>query len=61
LGQGGFNQGRHIYRATRYTEGEVMAIFDSRAESITAVADGSRKPLKTFMEAMRFYQRELDP
>jgi len=60
LGQGRANQGRHIYRATRYTEEQLEPLFSSRTESITAVADGSRKPLRTFMEAMRFYQRELD-
>jgi hypothetical protein len=61
LGQGEAHQGRHVYRATRYTEEQLKPIFESRTEKITAVADGSRKPLNTFMEAMRFYQKGLDP
>ncbi len=60
LGQGESNQGRHIYRATRYTEKEVRPIFDSRKERITAVADGSRRPMTTFGEALSFYQRAFD-
>ena len=60
LGQGESHQGRHIYRATRYTEEQVMPLFESRGERVTAVADGSRRPLKTFLDVMRFYQRELD-
>jgi hypothetical protein len=61
LGQGEGNQGRHIYRATRYSEEEVKPLFSSRRERITAVADGSGRRLETFGEALRFYQSGLDP
>jgi hypothetical protein len=61
LGQGEAHQGRHVYRATRYTEEQIMPVFESRKEKITAVADGSRKPIGTFIDAMRFYQKGLDP
>jgi len=56
LGQGPENQGRHIYRATRYTEAEVEPLFVSRTEEITCVADSERKPLTSFREVLEFYQ-----
>jgi len=56
LGQGPENQGRHIYRATRYTEAEVEPLFASRAEEIIAVADSERKRLTSFRQVLKFYQ-----
>jgi len=56
LGQGPENQGRHIYRATRYTEAEVEPLFVSRTEEINYVADAKRKPLTSFREVLEFYQ-----
>lgn len=56
LGQGPENQGRHIYRATRYTEAEVEPLLASRREEIIAVADSGRRRLTTFREVLRFYQ-----
>ncbi len=61
MGQGEGNQGRHIYRATRYAEEEVQPLISSRREGISAVADASRKQLRTFAEVLQFYQRGLDP
>ncbi len=61
LGQGPANQGRHVYRATRYTEQQVSPVLDSRTERITGVADMSRRPLSTFREALRYYQNAMDP
>jgi len=56
LGQGPENEGRHIYRATRYTEAEVEPLFVSRTEKIIAVADSERKRLTSFREVLKFYQ-----
>ncbi len=60
LGQGPDNQGRHIYRATRYSNDQVLPLFESRTDRITAVSDENRQPLTGFREALRFYQDSLE-
>jgi hypothetical protein len=60
LGQGHGAQGMHVYRATRYTEEEVAALFAARAdEAVVAVASANQTPLRTFSEALRFYREGL--
>jgi len=61
MGQGPENQGRHIYRATRYTEEEVCPLLQSRTERIVGVADAKGEALTTFTDALKYYQRSLDP
>ena len=61
LGQGPQNQGRHVYRATRYADAEVEPLFASRTEEVIAVADSDRRRLTSFREALRFYQEGLLP
>jgi len=57
MGQGPGNQGRHIYRATRYTEKQIEPVIAARRqEQIVAVADEQRHPIRTFPEALRFYR-----
>ncbi len=57
MGQGQSNQGRHIYRATRYTDDQVEPVFAARRdEQVVAVADERRQPVRTFTEALRFYR-----
>jgi hypothetical protein len=60
LGQGYGAQGMHVYRATRYTEDEVAALFAARREEVVvAVASLNQTPLRTFPEALRFYREGL--
>ncbi len=59
LGQGPVNQGRHIYRATRYSEAWVRPVLDSRRDRIASVGDAQGRPLTTFKEALRYYQEAL--
>lgn len=61
LGQGPVNQGRHIYRATRYPEAYVGPVLDSRKERIASVGDSSGRPLTTFRQALEYYQKALNP
>ncbi len=57
MGQGSGNQGRHIYRATRYTDEQIEAVIAARKEEmIVAVADARRQPKRTFPEALQFYR-----
>jgi len=60
LGQGPGNQGRHVYRATRYTADEVAPLFRARTEDIVAVADTDRRRLTSFQETLRYYQKGLE-
>lgn len=51
------SQGLHIYRATRYTDDQVAAVFAQRAdEKVTAVSDSDRKKLATRAEALALYR-----
>jgi hypothetical protein len=60
LGQGHGAQGMHVYRATRYTEDEVAALFAARKdELVVAVASANQTPLRTFPEVLRFYRERL--
>ena len=60
LGQGPDNQGRHVYRATRYTDDQVEALFAARKdEKIVAVAYPNHHPVATFPEALKFYREGL--
>jgi hypothetical protein len=60
LGQGYGAQGRHVYRATRYSEEEVAALFAAREEEVVVdVATANQTPLRTFPEALRFYREGL--
>ena len=56
LGQGPDNQGRHVYRATRYTEAEIEPLVASRTEKIVSVADLERNRLTSFAETLKYYQ-----
>lgn len=56
LGQGPENQGRHIYRARRYTKAEVEPLLACLTDEIIGVADSKRKPLTSFRQALEFYQ-----
>ncbi len=60
LGQGPNNQGRHVYRATRYTDEHCQALFDSRKdERVIAVAWPNHIPCKTFPDALKMYRDGL--
>jgi hypothetical protein len=60
LGQGHGAQGRHVYRATRYSEEEVSALFAARRdEVVVGVSTSNQTPLRTFPEALRFYREGL--
>ena len=60
LGQGPDNQGRHVYRATRYTDEHCQALFDSRKdEKIVAAAWPNHVPCKTFPDALKMYREGL--
>ena len=60
LGQGQGAQGRHVSRATRYTEDEVAALFAARAdEVVVAVSTQNQTPLRRFPEVLRFYREGL--
>jgi len=61
LGQGPSTQGRHIYRATRYSEEDVLPVLETRNDRIASCGDDSGKPLTTFKEVLAYYQRALDP
>jgi len=57
FGQGEQTQGRHVYRATRYTEEYVEPLFASRKDKIVAVGDEEGNRYSTFREALKFYQK----
>ncbi len=60
LGQGPHNQGRHVYRATRYTEDQVEALFAARAdEPVVGVAYPNHWPCRTFRDALKMYREGL--
>lgn len=60
LGQGPGVQGRHVYRATRYTDAQVQALLDTRKdERVVGVATDNHMPVETFAEALRFYREGL--
>ena len=60
LGQGSGAQGRHIYRATRYTDEEVEAVFASRRDQVVvAVSTANQTRVRTWPEALRFYREGL--
>ncbi len=52
------NEGRHVYRATKYTESDVAGLFARKAGTAGAVGIGSRFPRRptAFTEALRYYQ-----
>jgi len=57
LGRGDGHQGTHVYRATRYTDEQVAAVFDARKdEAVNAVGDPMIRPVKTFPEALKLYR-----
>ena len=61
IGQGKGNQGRHVYRATRYTDEQVEPVFAARNdENVVGVADANRQPMRTFPEALKFYRESFD-
>jgi hypothetical protein len=60
LGLGSGVQGRHVYRATRYTDEQVRALFDTRRdERVVGVATDNHIPVETFADALRFYRDGL--
>ena len=60
LGQGPHNQGRHVYRATRYTDEQVEPLFEARQdEPIVGVSSPNQTPIRTWREALRFYREGL--
>jgi len=61
LGQRDGHQGRHIYRATRYSEEQCAALFDARDDRTVAVADETTSSPLTFRQMLRFYQERLKP
>jgi hypothetical protein len=57
IGQGDGNQGRHIYRATRYTDEQVDPLFAARKdERFAGVNDAQHRPLRTFPEVLKYYR-----
>lgn len=53
-------QGRHVYRATRYTEEQVESLFAARADDrVVAVSTANQTPLRTWPEMLRFYREGL--
>jgi hypothetical protein len=60
LGQGPGTQGRHVYRATRYTDEQVEPVFEARRdEAVVSVAYANHTRVRTFPEALRFYRDGL--
>jgi len=60
LGQMSGAQGRHVYRATRYTDQEVEQVFVSRRdEKVVAVSYANQTRIDTFPEVLRFYRDGL--
>ena len=59
MGQGPENMGRHIYRATRYTESEVANLFEARTEKFVGVANLNRERLVSFSEVLEYYTTGL--
>jgi len=60
LGQGPGTQGRHVYRATRYTHEQVEPVFEARRdEAVVSVAYANHTRVRTFPEALRFYRDGL--
>jgi hypothetical protein len=53
-------QGRHIYRATRYSEEYLQPVFQSRDEQVVAVGRPSGEQIDNFPELLDFYQQGLD-
>lgn len=59
MGQGAQNQGRHIYRATRYTGAELEALFEARTEQFVGVGNAEREQLMSFREVLKYYEEGL--
>lgn len=60
LGQGPDNQGRHVYRATRYSYEHPEALFAARKdERIVAVSYPNHIKCATFPEALKMYREGL--
>lgn len=53
------NEGRHVYRATRYSQEQVTGLFERKAASGGAVGLGEGWPRRphTFMDALGYYQQ----
>jgi hypothetical protein len=60
LGQGHGTQGRHVYRATRYSEQQIQGLLAARSEEVVVgVSTPNQTPLRTFPDALRFYREGL--
>jgi len=60
LAQAPCHQGRHVYRATRYSLEEVEPLVAARDDKINCVASAPGKGLESFREVLRFYQEGFE-
>ena len=60
LAEAAGGQGRHIYRATRYSEEQVAPLLAARGEDrVVGVSTPNHTPLRTYSEMVRFYRDGL--
>lgn len=57
VGQGEVHQGKHIYRATRYSYSYAAPLLRSRKDEIVSVSNMKRRPIRTYSELIDFYQK----
>lgn len=57
MAQGPEHEGRHIYRATRYTAEQVRPVFEARQDKVRCVANEKNKTLSTYLDILKYYSQ----